>query len=66
MDCLLKMLRAMGFDLHYHEVRRLMYLVESSETSVMNESWLKSRFVRNLRGPEQLVCAHQNDRQLRN
>ena len=26
----------MGFDLHYHEVRRLMYLVESSETSVMN------------------------------
>ena len=27
----------MGFDLHYHEVRRLMYLVESSETSVMND-----------------------------
>ena len=38
-DCLLKMVRTMGYDLHYHEVRRLMYLVESSESGVMNEAW---------------------------
>ncbi|CAE7503252.1 unnamed protein product [Symbiodinium natans] len=52
-DCLLKMLRMMGFDLHYHEVRRLMYLVESSESSVMNEK----EFV--------MVLGHLRDRELR-
>lgn len=52
-DCLLKMVRTMGFDLHYHEVRRLMYLVESSETSVMNEK----EFV--------MVLGHLRDRELR-
>lgn len=36
-DMMFQMVHNMGFDLHYHEVRKLMYLVEGNASGVMNE-----------------------------
>lgn len=36
-DMMFQMLRNMGFNLHYHEVRQVMYLVEGNASGVMNE-----------------------------
>ncbi|CAJ1344096.1 unnamed protein product [Effrenium voratum] len=52
-DKLFQMIRSMGFDLHYHEIRKLMYLLEVNTSGSMNEQ----EFIR--------VVGHLKDTELR-